>query len=164
MDINIIPDLPQLLTHAVGFLITLWLLKKFAWVPLLNLMEDRRNKIRDEFETIENEKLRVDQLTADYEGKLKDIDAERRAKLVEAVDEGKKIAEEIKAEARDDAQKTVEKAKEDLKRDVAKAKVQLKNDMVAMTIAAAEKLVGEKLDDAKHRELVGNFIDNLEKA
>ncbi len=164
MDINIIPDLPQLLTHAVGFLITLWLLKKFAWGPLLNLMEDRRNKIRDEFETIENEKMRVDQLTTDYENKLKDIDAERRAKLVEAVDEGKKIAEEIKAEARNDARKTVEKAKEDLERDVAKAKVQLKNDMVAITIAAAEKLVGERLDDAKHRELIGNFIDNVEKA
>jgi F-type H+-transporting ATPase subunit b len=164
MDINIIPELPQLLTHAVGFLITLWLLKKFAWGPLLNLMEDRRNKIRDEFETIENEKLRVDQLTAEYESKLKDIDAERRTKLVEAVDEGKKIAEEIKAEARDDAQKTVEKAKEDLERDVAKAKVQLKNDMVAMTIASAEKLIGERLDDTKHRELIGNFIDNLEKA
>ncbi len=47
---------------------------------------------------------------------------------------------------------------------MAKAKVQLKNDMVNMTISAAEKIIRERLDDAKHRELIGNFLDNVEKA
>lgn len=164
MDIKIIPELPQLVTHAVGFLITFLVLKKFAWGPLLNLMEERRNKIASEFDSIEQEKERVNELTSDYEAKLKDIDAERRARLVEAVDEGKKIAEEIKASAREDAIKSSDKAKVELERDVAKAKVQLKNDMVAMTVAAAEKLIDEKLDDDRHRKLIGDFIDNLEKA
>lgn len=154
----------QLLTHLVGFVITVWLLKKYAWGPLLKIMEERRNKIKQEFDNIEVEKTKVSELTADYEAKLKDIDAERRAKLVEAVNEGKKIAKEIEAEARVDALRTSEKAKTELVRDVAKAKVQLKNDMVAMTITAAEKIINEKLDDAKHRELIGDFIDNVEKA
>lgn len=164
MDIKIIPELPQLVTHAVGFLITFLLLKKYAWAPLLKLMEDRRNKIADEFKAIEDEKVKVDSLTAEYEGKLKDIDTERRQKLVEAVDEGKKIAEELKAQARDEAKSITEKAKGEIERDVAKARVALKDDMVAMTMTATEKIIRERLDDAKHRELIGSFIDNLEKA
>lgn len=154
----------QLLTHLVGFVITVWILKRYAWGPLLAIMEERRNKIKQEFDNIEVEKTMVSELTAEYEAKLKDIDAERRAKLVEGVNEGKNIAEKIKAEARDDATQISIKAKDELERDVAKAKVQLKNDMVTMTITAAEKIINEKLDDPKHRELIGDFIDNVEKA
>lgn len=153
----------QLLTHLIGFLITVWLLKKYAWGPLLAIMEERRNKIKSEFDSIEAEKEKVADMAAAYETKLKDVDADRRARLVEAVNEGKKIAKEIEAEARVEALAKSEKAQAELERDVAKAKVQLKNDMVNMTITAAEKIINEKLDDAKHRELIGGFLDNVEK-
>jgi len=154
----------QLLTHALGFLITLWVLKKYAWRPLLALMEDRRNKIVEEFKEIDNEKARVAQLTAEYEGKLHDIENERRAKLVEAVDEGKKVAAEIKANAQQEVKDLHAKAKADLERDIDKAKVQLRDEMVVITMTAAEKIISEKLDDAKHRELIGKYIEELEKA
>lgn len=157
-------ELQQLLTHAVGFLITVWLLKRFAWGPLLAIMEERRKKIADEFEAIDQEKNFVAGMRADYEAKLKQIESERRQKLVEAVNEGKKIAEDIKAQAREEARQIAHKAKDDLEREVAKARVQLKEEMVSITMTAAEKILHEKLDDAKHRQLIGRFIDGVEKA
>ncbi|MBU8933674.1 MAG: F0F1 ATP synthase subunit B [candidate division Zixibacteria bacterium] len=154
----------QLLTHALGFLITVVILKKFAWGPLLSILEERRQKIADEFQSIEDEKAKADMLLGEYESKLKDIDSERRTKLVEAVDEGKKIAAKIESDAREKAREIDAKSKADLKRDIAKAKVQLKNEMVAITMTAAEKILAEKLDDEKNRELIGRFIENVEKA
>lgn len=153
-----------LVTHIVGFLITLWILKKFAWGPLLGIMEERRNRIKDEFDKIDKEKEEVDRLTAEYQDKLKGIEAERRVKIIEAVNEGKKMAEEIKAAAREEGKKIQARARADLERDVAKAKVQLKDEMITITMTAAEKIINEKLDDEKHRQLIGNYIDNLEKA
>jgi len=153
----------QLLTHAIGFLIAVWILKRYAWGPLIAILEERRTRIAEEFKTIEEEKAKVDQLAADYQDKLKQIDAERRAKLVEAVNEGKKIAEEIRLAARREAREMAAKAKADLEREVAKAKVQLKNDMVAMTIDAVERIIKERLDDRKHRELIGRFIESVEE-
>ena len=153
----------QLITHAVGFVIAVWILKKFAWGPLLGLLEERRDKIAGEFKQIEKEKSDVAQLTADYEGRLREIDNERRAKLIEAVEEGKKLAADIKQSAQQDVYNMHEKAKADLQRDIAKAKVQLRDEMVGMTMTAAEKIIREKLDDQKHRELIGRFIDDLEK-
>lgn len=154
----------QILTHAVGFLLALWVLKKFAWKPLLSLMEERRNKIVEEFKEIDNEKAKVAEMTAEYEAKLRDIENERRAKLVEAMDEGKKLAAEIKANAQNEVKDLHTKAKADLERDVEKAKVQLRDEMVAITMTAAEKVIREKLDDAKHRDLISKYIEELEKA
>jgi len=157
-------DWQQILTHLVGFIITVLILKKYAWGPLLGLLEERRQKIINEFDQIEIEKQRVEDLTADYQAKLKDIDNERRAKIVEAIDEGKKLAAEVKANAQTEVKELQAKAKADLGREVAKAKVQLRNDMIVMTMTAAEKIIGEKLTDDKHRQLIGEFIDGLEKA
>lgn len=156
-------ELSQLLTHALGFLVTVWILKRFAWGPLLDLLEERRAKIAGEFQAIEQQKNEVARLAADYEARLKEIDAERRQKLIEATEEGKKIAAEIKAAAQDEVKQLREKAKADLEREVAKAKVQLKQDLVAMTIAATERLLRERLDEAKHRELIARYIDDLQR-
>ncbi|MEA2031645.1 MAG: F0F1 ATP synthase subunit B [candidate division Zixibacteria bacterium] len=154
----------QLLTHIVGFLITVWILKRFAWGPLLDILEERRQKITGEFQNIEDKKAEVDKLKDDYESKLKNIENERRAKLVEAVDEGKKIAAKIEADARTKTHEIEEKSKADLERNIAKAKVQLKDEMITITMAAAEKILDEKLDHEKDKELIGRFIENVEKA
>jgi F-type H+-transporting ATPase subunit b len=148
----------------VGFLIALWILKRYAWGPLLALMEERRNKIAGEFEEIERKKAEVAKVTAEYEAKMKEIESERRAKIVEAVKEGKDVAAEIKSHAQEEARVFQEKAKADLQRDIAQAKVQLRDEMISMTMTAAEKVVHERMDDKKHRELIGRYIDELGKA
>jgi F-type H+-transporting ATPase subunit b len=157
-------ELQQILTHALGFLIFVWILKRFAWGPLLALMEERRNKIVGEFAEIDNQKVEVAKVTADYEARMKEIENERRARLVEAVKEGKGLAADIKNQAMEEVRALHEKAKSDLQRDIAQAKVQLRDEMIAMTMTAAEKVIREKMDDRKHRELIGQYIDELGRA
>ncbi len=154
----------QLVTHAIGFLITLWILKKFAWGPILNLLEERRARITGEFQKIDDEKASVARQAAAYDAKMKEIDAERRTKIVEAVEEGKKVAADIKAAAQAEVKDLQTKNKAELEREVAKAKVHLKEEMIAITMSAAEKLVREKLSDQKHRELIGKYIEEVQKA
>lgn len=156
-------DVQLLVTHAIGFLITLWILKRYAWGPLLNIIEERRLKIVGEFENIEKEKKNAEELNNQYQAKLREIDSERREQIVKAVNEGKKIAEELKSAARDEVNDLREKSKSELSREVAKAKVQLKDDMVSISVAATEKLLHEKLDDSHHRKLIDEYIDDLEK-
>ncbi len=154
----------QILTHALGFLIALWILKKYAWGPLLNLLDERRQKIEGEFQQIEDEKAEADKLKAEYENKLKNIESERRQKIAEAVNEANKMASDIKIGAQEEARNMINRTNEQLKRDVDTAKIQLKEDMVNITIKAAEKILHEKLDESKERDLIGNFIDGIEKA
>ncbi len=157
-------EIAQVITHIIGFLITVWLLKKFAWKPLLSMMDERRQKIKDEFQRIDDEKAKAAQLKSDYENKLKNIESERRQKISEAVNEANKIASEIKAGAQTEARGIVARTAEQLDRDIAKAKVLLKEDMVNITMSAAEKILHEKLDEKKERQLIDKFISSIEKA
>ena len=74
------------------------------------------------------------------------------------------MASDIKVSAQEEAKGMINRTNEQLERDIAKAKVQLKEDMVSITLAAAEKILHEKLDEPKERELIGKFIDSVEKA
>jgi len=155
-------ELEQLVTHALGFLIAVWLLKKFAWKPLLGLLDERRMKIKEEFDSIEAHKQENTQLLSRYEQKLKDIDTEARKRLQEAVAEGQKIASEIREQAKEDQKREVAKARQKIQAEIAAARTQLRDDMVNMAIEAASMAVAETIDDNRHRKLISDFIGNLE--
>ena len=153
----------QILTHIVGFVIALFILKKYAWGPLLKMIDERREKIQSDFDKAEDERKKAEELRTDYEARMKEAEAEARTRIQESIREGQDVAAEIKENARKEAQEVIERAKEELSRDVDKAKVQLKLDIVKMTLSATERMINEKLDEAKHRELIEGFIDDVEK-
>ncbi len=156
-------ELGQIITQIIGFLIAIVILKKFAWKPLLSMLEERRNKIKAEFDTIDEERRKTGELQADYQTKLKEIDSLTRAKIQEAAQEGQIMANQIKEIARNEAKEIVTKAREDIGRDVEKAKVQLRDDVVNMTIQLTGKLIGEKLDSVKDKDLVARLVDEMRK-
>lgn len=158
------PDWKLILTHIAGFITTVLILKKFAWGPILGILNERREKIKSEFDNIEAGKADVVAQKEGYEAKLRDIDNLARQKLTDAVNEGQKIAAEIKADGQNDAKQIIERAKEEIERDKDKARVTMKDEMVRTTIAAAEKIISAKMDDDQSRRLISDFIDGVEKA
>jgi len=157
-------ELAQILTHIAGFLIAFWVLKRYAFKPLLRLLEERREKIRADFDEADRAKLSAAKLEADYEERIKNIEAEARQKIQEAINDGRRVSTEIKEQAHTEAREIIEKAKADLLRDIATAKVQLKEEIVAMTLDATQKIMRESLDDERHRKLINDFIDRVETA
>lgn len=157
-------ELAQILTHIVGFLLAFWILKRYAFGPLSKMMEDRREKIRGDFDEADKAKSTAEQLVADYEDRIKNIETEARQKIQEAISEGRRVGAEIKEQAHAEARGIIEKAKGDLVRDIATARVQLKEDIVAMTLDATQKILSESLDDERHRKLINEFIDQVETA
>jgi F-type H+-transporting ATPase subunit b len=154
--------LPELLTQIVGFLLAVWILKLFAWKPLLGMLEQRRARIKSDLDDAEQSKKQAADIMAEYQKQLKEIDQTARAKIQEAISEGNRVAAEIREQSRAEAKDIISKAREDLSRDVAKAKVELRNDMINMAVTATEKVIAENLNDEKHRQLIGRFIDEVE--
>ena len=153
----------QVLTQIVGFLVVLWVLKRFAWKPILTLLEERRQKIKAEFDSAAGRKEEANQLFASYEAKLAEIDAAARAKIQEAVSEAQKIAADIKEEARKEGRELVVRSQAEIAREISKAKVQLKEDMVAISLTATEKIIFQKLDEPGHRRLIDEYLSRVER-
>jgi len=156
-------DYSQIVTQILGFLIVLWIMKRFAWKPVLGMLEDRKKRVQSELQDVERRKLDMEKLRQQYEDKLKSIDAEARARLQEAVRNAQKVASEIKEEARADVKEMLGRARDEIERDRAQALVELRNDVVNIAVRASEKILRETLDAEKHRKMIGDFIKGLDQ-
>jgi F-type H+-transporting ATPase subunit b len=154
-------DLRLVITQVLGFLIMLWILRRYAWAPVLKTLEDRREKIAGEFREAERRQAEADRHKAKYEQELRGIEASARARLQEAVAEGQKVAGEMRTQAQKDAQNRVALAEEQIAREREKSKELLKEQMIGLSLRAAEKILRQKLDDPAQRRLVGQFIDEV---
>ncbi|HEX5132446.1 MAG TPA: F0F1 ATP synthase subunit B [Candidatus Krumholzibacteria bacterium] len=150
-----------LLTQALGFLIVLWLLRKYAWDKLLAFIEKRRETIAAEFENIEKARSDADALRRKYDEELAGIEATRRARIQEAVHEASGIAGTIRDDARREAMEMRVKATQDVNIEMEKANAAFRDQMVDAVLTATEKLIRQRLDDAQHRRLINEFLDEV---
>ena len=154
--------LDVLITQIVGFLIVLWILKRYAWKPVLGMLEARRQRIADEIAASERLRKEAEALKAEFENQLRTIENQARQRIQEAVAEGQKVAEEIRATAQREARQTAERAQANIDMELKKARVEFRNEMVTLALGAAEKLLQERLDPKEHGRQVERFLDDLE--
>jgi F-type H+-transporting ATPase subunit b len=148
-------------TQILGFLILVWALGKWAWGPIIALLEARRAGIAGEFAAAEKAKAEAAELKGRYEQELKGIEVRARQRLQEAVAEGQKVAAEIKTQAHDEAARRLERAQDDIAREREKAKEVLKERIIDLAVRSAEKILRQKVDEPSQRRLAGEFIDEV---
>jgi len=156
-------DYGQIVTQILGFLIVLWIMKRFAWKPVLGMLEARKKKVQSELEEAEQRKLDMEKLRQQYDERLKSIDAEARLRIQEAVRNAEKVSSEIKEEARAEVKEMLGRARDEIERDRAQALVELRNEVVDMAVKASEKILHETLDAEKHRKMIADFIKGLDE-
>ena len=156
------PDLQQVLSQAISFLLLLFILKRFAWKPLLSVIDRRQEQIAQDLRHAEERKLEMERLQEEYRRRLTQIEDEARAKIQQAIADGRKIATEIQEQARAQAQAVLAKAKETVELELDKARVTLRDQMATMTMEAVERLLRQKIDAKVDRVLVDAILDELE--
>ena len=156
-----IVDIRQVLTQVLGFLLMVWILRRYMWGPLMGMLEARRERIAGEFKEADRLKGEALELKARYEADLKGIEAQARQRITEAVAEGQRVAAEVRAQAQKDAVARLERASEEIDREREKAKEILKEQVIDLSLRVAEKVLRQKLDDPAQRKLAGEFIDEV---
>jgi F-type H+-transporting ATPase subunit b len=154
-------DIRMVGTQILGFLVLLWALGKWAWGPITAQLEARRRKIADEFAEAERRQQAADATQARLEVELHEIDARARAKLLESVTEGQKVAAEIRVQAQKEAQDRLARAADEIVREREKAKELLKEQVIDLSLKTAEKILRTRLDEPAQRKLAGEFIDEV---
>ena len=160
---SIIPDWRVLIVQAGGFVLLLVVFKLFLFKPIMAVLDARRGDIESGYKDAEAHQQQAEELRAQYDQRLAAVEEEIRGKITEAVKDGQRMREEILADSREKAEGILTKAQDEIRREQEKAMVELKITVADLAIGAAGKLIEEKLDPAKHRELVTRFIDNLDE-
>lgn len=156
------PVLAQVVTQVIGFLLFVWVLRRYAWGPILSKLEERRETIREKYDAVQRQLEKAQRTEQEYQAKLRDIEQERRRKINEGHAEGQRIREELVRAGRQDAQNLRDRQQQQIELEKDKARVQIRNEVIDMVLTATEKLIHERLDDARHRRLIEQFVEEIQ--
>jgi F-type H+-transporting ATPase subunit b len=154
----ITPDPGLFFWMIVSFLIVFFILKKYAWKPVMNGLKNREKSIENALRQADKVKLEMEKLQADNQKLLAEARVERDKILKDARLMKDKIIEEAKGQAQDEAKKLVESARTSIQNEKKAAIKEIKDQVAVLSIQIAEKLIKDKLAiDANQ----GDYIDKL---
>ena len=148
--------------QTVIFIFLILLLKKFAWKPILDAVNEREEGIKNALLSAEKAKEEMASLQSDNEETLKKARSERDSLLKEAREIKQQLIDEAKSEAKSEAKKIISQAQETIQNEKNAAIVDLKNQVAGLSIDIAEKVLKEKLsDDKTQMKLVKDLVKEV---
>ncbi len=135
--------------------------KKFLFVPVLNMIEDRQREIDSLYAQADAAREEAQALESAYREKLSAAAATGEQLVKEAVTLGQSRQEEILDQAKRQAAAILEKANADIAQEKKKALNEAKDEITIIAMAIATKVVGRELDASRQDALVEEFIDRL---
>lgn len=158
MDL-VTPQIGLLFWTVLIFLILVFLLAKFAWKPILNMVEERTKNIEDALNSAENAKKEMAGLKAENEQIMKEARAERDKIVREAREMKDKIIEESKETAKAEADKILAQARKLIDDEKRAVMNELKDQVASLSIEIAEKILTKELSDKKKQaELIDDIL------
>jgi F-type H+-transporting ATPase subunit b len=158
MDL-VTPDVGLLFWTLISFGVLLFLLRKFAWKPIVNTVNTREESIKDALASAEKARLEMENLQADNERILKEARAEREAMLKEARELKNKMIADAKDEAQAQANKMIEQAQSAIVSEKKAAMAELKSHVAGLAVDIAEKVVRDELSNKdKQLQLVESML------
>ena len=153
---------PVLLLVQLGtFLVAVFLLWRFLWKPLAKFMEARRYAIEQDIENARKNRETAEQLRAQIDLRLAEIDTEARRLLQVANDESKRTREQILKEAQAEARRLLDNAGRQIAEERVRAIRDLRAETVALSLLIAEKALKQSVDAQVQHRLVDEFVTEL---
>ncbi|WP_066188089.1 MULTISPECIES: F0F1 ATP synthase subunit B [Gracilibacillus] len=145
----------------ISFLILLALLKKFAWGPLMNKMEERENHIANEIDTAEKNRREAEKSVLEANEQLKSTRQEAQ-KIIEdakkaAVDQERSIVEA----ANQAAVRIKKSAEEDIAREKEKAVEALQAQVATLSVQIATKVIEKEINEEDQEQLIHDYIKEI---
>jgi len=158
------PQIGTVFWTLLTFLILVVLLRLFAWKPLLGALQAREQSIHDSIEHARKDREEAESLIVQH----KELLDQARRERAEAVTEGQRDAEKLKAEILDEARKQREQllaqTQTQVEAGLRQARAELRTVAVDLAIQAAEKLISRNLDEPAQRRLVEEYLADLERS
>ena len=150
-----------LIAQILNFLFLVFVLAKFAYKPLLNIMEERKNKIAADLEAADAAKAEAEAVKSEYAAKLADARQEAQA-IVEAARKSAQAAhDKIMAETKAEQDQVVAAAKEAIELEKQKALADVRAQVISLSVMAASKIVEQKLGSEEDKKMAGEIVDSI---
>lgn len=156
------PGLGLIFWMVVVFGILLYILKKFAWKPILSSLHERENSIEEALKSAEKAREEMALLQSNNEKLLQEARVERDDMLKEARARKQELMDQAKADAEEERQKMIAAVRNEIRTEKENAVKELKQQVAGFSIDIAEKILKEKLkENQKQNELVEKYLKDI---
>ncbi len=149
------------LFNLLNFLFVFWLLKKFAFGPVMKIVHDRQEKEQEAVENFTKAKTEL-QMAERKAQELIDESKVQANRIVEkSHDDAKALGEQLKDKAKKEIELLILQAKKNIDIDKKEMKETLRRETVELVVMAVEKIMIEKLDDKKDEKMIQDILSSL---
>ena len=164
MDLTISTIIGDFILIAGSFLLLIFLVKKYAWGNLTNILDERAEKISSDIDGAEAARKKAEELASKREAELAGSRSEAKTIIENAKETAEKSRADILAEAKLEAGRLKEKANQEIAQNKAEALQSVKGEVADLTVSLAGKIISKNLDSHAHKELIDQYIDQLGEA
>jgi F-type H+-transporting ATPase subunit b len=158
--ISVTPGL--MIWTIVCFLIALWVLKRYAFGPIQNLIDQRQQTIQQSYEAAQEANARAEQLLEEHKKLIADARGQAEAILSEARKTRESMEQRMRDETEAERQRRLEETRKEIAAETARALEQIRSEVADLTLEAASRVVGRTLDSERDRELISEAIGSLD--
>ena len=146
----------------VSFLITLFVLKRYAFGPIQKTIDERRDRIRRSLDEADNAREEARRLLEEHRALI----GQARAESEEILAEARKVAdaqrERVRQETEDDRQRRLEETRRQIDQATQNALAEIRNEVANLSLLAAEKITRKSLTDADQRRLIDEALAEID--
>jgi len=146
----------------VAFLITFFVLKRYAFAPIQKMIDDRREQIRRSIDEADKARAEARELLEEHRALMNEARGEAEEILAEARKTRESMERRMREETEAERQRRLEETRREIAAETARALEQIRSEVADLTLEATSIVVGQKLDSDRDRELISHAIGSLD--
>ena len=146
---------------AITFLLLMVVLGKYAWGPIVKMLDERERTIRDAIEQAKKERSEAERMLSEQTAALQAAQREAAQLAQRSKQDVEALRADLTAKARKEADDLVASARQQIQEEKAKALAELKGQVVDLALEATRRLIQSSLDEKSQRALVEEYISKL---
>ncbi len=154
--------LGTILAQMLNFFILVWILARFAYKPLVSMMQERKDRIAKDLADAQNARNEAEQFKADYVAQIANARQEAQQIVEKAVQQAEATTREQLAAAREQIEREKERARQDIVNERDRAMNNLRNEVISLSVAMATKVVAKDMDSETNTKLIEDAIAKLD--
>lgn len=158
--IEVVPGL--MIWTIIAFLVTLFVLKRFAFGPIQKTIDERRDLIRRSIEEADHAREEARRLLEEHRKLINEARSESEGILAEARRTRESMEHRMREETEAERQRRLEETRKEIAAETARALEQIRTEVAQLTVEATSRVVGRALDADRDRELIEEAIQSLD--
>ena len=157
-------DLGLMIWTVLVFGVLLFVLARFAWGPMLAALDAREKGIQDAIDEANRQRDEAQRVMAEHQAQLADARRQAQQLMADGREAAERLRKELEEKARAESATILENARREIARERDAAVETVRKESVDLALAAAARLLSERLDGERDRQLISGYIDEMDRS